>query len=457
MQPANGVRLDSSVSGLPGYTRSLLGFQFLNALNFTIALGAPMVLFAKFLGARESMIGVLMSLTPFFSILQLIAATVADRWGYKRLMLAGWGTRAYLLCLLCPLPFLIGVVPGPVLLAALFLVMVGFNMSRGFASGSWLPWLKVIIPEELRGTYFGIEGRTINAGVLVSLLGSSLLLGASPSGYQYSLIIALSATCGILSLHFLRTMPGGEPMAAGKDVSVSSLIAGVTTVWAHQPFRRITVLTSLYCIALSGVPGFLVVYLKDKLLFPDNTIMLITASAVTGSLIMGPVIGRLSDKFGSRPLMRLSLTGHSLLLAFWLLLALGRIPANVFVLAVVYFTWGVLGAGYGIPQIRFVLSNCPEREENVGLAVYQVLTSLCNGAAPLAWGFIIEFMHSYSKFDPFVLLFAVSLVLLVVGNVMLTWIKEHKATPTVEVLGRLLIEWPSRLISVFRPEGIGDD
>jgi len=68
---------------LPDYTRSLLGFQLLNAINFTIAIGTPMVLLAKHLGASEAMIGVLISLTPFFNILQLPAATFAKKWGIR--------------------------------------------------------------------------------------------------------------------------------------------------------------------------------------------------------------------------------------------------------------------------------------------------------------------------------------------------------------------------------------
>ena len=63
------------VRGLPNYTRRLLGFQAFNSVNFTIAIGTPMVLLAKFLGAGETMIGLLIALTPFFNVIFIMLAS----------------------------------------------------------------------------------------------------------------------------------------------------------------------------------------------------------------------------------------------------------------------------------------------------------------------------------------------------------------------------------------------
>ncbi|MDD4872740.1 MAG: MFS transporter [Kiritimatiellae bacterium] len=455
-------RQNSFVSGnpegtLPDYTRSLLGFQLLNAVNFTIALGTPMVLLAKFLGAGESMIGILIALTPLFNILQLPAATIAERWGYKKLMLAGWRTRTYLLFFICPLPFLVGKVPSPILVAVMFLVMLGFNISRGFASGSWLPWLMNIIPEKIRGTYFGVENRTINTGVLITLLGSSLFLGTSAKGYQYGLMTALAAIAGILSLKFIHSSPGGEPLKGAKDIGIFSIFTHVSRVWHYKPFMKIIILASLYSFSISAIPGFLIVYLKDRFSIADNLIMLVSAVSTAGSLVMAPVLGRLSDRFGSRPLMRIGITASCILLLFWLLVGLGYLPANILIVAMAYFVWGVASTSYGIPLIRFVFESCPEGRANVGLSVFQVITSMFNGGAPVLWGFLIEFIHSHSTFDPFIAMFASSLTMLIAANVYLSSLKEPAATRTVTLIGKLLIKWPAKLIAGFRPEGLGEN
>jgi len=442
---------------LPRYTRSFLGFQLFNAVNFTIAIGTPMVLLAKYLGAGESMIGVLISLTPFFSILQLPSTTFAERWGYKRLMLAGWRTRTYLLFLLCPLPFLAGKLPPPFLIAVMFLVMLGFNLSRGFSSGSWLPWLLTVIPEKLRGTYIGVETRTINSGVLITLVGSSILLGSSAAGYKYGLLAVIAAIAGIISLRFIQASPGGEPVKDAEDIGIVSVFTKAAEIWRHRPFMMTTTLASACSLALSAIPGFLIVYLKDRLSMADSAIMLVSGAATAGSLIMGPAVGRLSDRFGSRPLMRLGLTGFCALLLFWLLVALGKIPVNMPVAAVAHFLWGVTGAAYGIPLVRFLFGSCPPGEANVGMSVFQVVTSVFTGAAPLLWGFLIEFMHRHSSVDPFVVMFSFSFALLIVSNVFLTLLKEPEAIRTVAVIGRLMAEWPAKLIAGFKPDGFGEN
>ena len=245
--------VEQSGRRLPRHVKSLLGFQFFNSINFTIAIGTPMVLMAKFLGASEAIIGLLISLTPFFNILQLPAATLAEHWGYKRLMLAGWRTRTYLLFLLAPLPFLVGRVPSPVLVAVMFLVMLGYNISRGFSSGSWYPWLKEILPEKLRGTYFGVESRIINAGVLVTLLTTSMFLGKSAAGYQFGLLTVVAAIAGIMSLGFLKNAPGGEPVRNARDIGLFAVLAEVLGIWKHKPFFKITVLASIHSFALSAM------------------------------------------------------------------------------------------------------------------------------------------------------------------------------------------------------------
>lgn len=443
--------------GLPRYMRSLLGFQLLNAVNFTIAIGTPMILLAKYLGASEAMIGVLIALTPFFNILQLPAATLAERWGYKRLMIAGWRTRTYLLFLVCPLPFLVGTVPSPVLIAVMFVVMLGYNISRGFSSGSWFPWLKEIIPEKGRGTYFGIEGRTINTGVLVTLLASSLLLGPSAAGYQYGLMSAVAALAGILSLRFLHAAPGGAPDPAACDIGIFSVFSRVADVWAYKPFMKATVLASICSFALSAVPGFLVVYLKDRLNVADNSIMLITAAATAGSLVMGPWLGRLSDRFGSRPIMRLGISGFLVILLFWLLVGLGKVRATLPVVVIANFIWGVSSSSYGIPLLRFVFASCPEGKANVGLTVFQVIASMFSGIAPVLWGCLIDFMHVHSSLDPFVMMFSSSLALLVFASIYLTSVKEPDATRTVAVIGKLFVELPGKLLAGFRPDGVGEN
>jgi hypothetical protein len=68
-------------------------FSFYNAINFQITLGAPMIIYAKSLGASSTTIGIVAALAPLLTVLQLPTAYFIPRIGYKRFVLLGWFSR----------------------------------------------------------------------------------------------------------------------------------------------------------------------------------------------------------------------------------------------------------------------------------------------------------------------------------------------------------------------------
>jgi MFS family permease len=158
----------------------LLAFQACNACNFTIALGAPLVLAARHIGATEFHIGIMNALPVLLIALQLLATNLVDRLGYRRLMLMGWSARSFMLLLIAPLPMLTGIVPPWVLILGMIIPIMGFSAIRGFASGAWLPWLTAVLPPEQRGLYLGKEQRTMNVSGLATLLLCGILPRRKP-------------------------------------------------------------------------------------------------------------------------------------------------------------------------------------------------------------------------------------------------------------------------------------
>jgi hypothetical protein len=59
-------------------------FQLFNAVSFQIMMGAPIILFAKSLGASSTVLGIVASFTPLMTVFQLPAARHFDRYGYLR-------------------------------------------------------------------------------------------------------------------------------------------------------------------------------------------------------------------------------------------------------------------------------------------------------------------------------------------------------------------------------------
>jgi hypothetical protein len=86
---------------------SIHWFSLLNAVSFQLILGAPMILYAKSLGASSTVIGILAAFTPLMTVLQLPAAKYLPIYGYKRFVLMGWGLRTIFIFVVAAVPLLV--------------------------------------------------------------------------------------------------------------------------------------------------------------------------------------------------------------------------------------------------------------------------------------------------------------------------------------------------------------
>lgn len=451
-----GVQDSASVPArfapLPPFTNRLIGFQVLNAINFTIAIGSPMVLAAKLMGARETLIGFLLALTPLFVFLQIPAARLAETWGYRRLMMSGWRMRAYMMLGMAPLPMLVGRVPSAWLLGAMVALMLGFNLIRGFASGAWYPWLAHIVPADRRGRFFGRENLAINAGVLGAQILCGWFLGHDPPAWHYSVLFLLSFASGWFSVRFFEHVPCPPPQPGVVAGPADGVAAMVRHAWREAPFRRITRYTMLQGFAMSGVAGFLVVFLRDLARLGEGHVVYVMAASTLGSLAMAAVIGRGLDRFGSRPVLRIAGLGQIGLLAFWAIASAG--PAGVSFAAAWFaaFALGALATAHGLAGIRLTLAFCPRDSLTRAMAVNQVFTCVAAGLGSLLWGALIEWMRAAPALAgmpgmPFAVFFATGLVVLVVSQRVLGGIREPDALPAGRLLARVLWHWPIRAVS----------
>lgn len=436
---------------LPPFTNRLIGFQVLNAINFTIAIGSPMVLAAKLMGARETLIGLLLALTPLFVFLQIPSARLAETWGYRRLMMTGWRMRAYMMLGMAPLPMLVGKVPSVWLLGAMVALMLGFNLIRGFASGAWYPWLAHIVPAAQRGRFFGRENLAINSSVLGSQILCGWFLGHDPPAWHYTALFLLSFASGWFSVRFFRDVPCPPPQPAPAG-SGSGAMNMIRAAWREAPFRRITRYTMLQGFAMSGVAGFLVVFLRDLARLDEGQVVYVMAASSLGSLAMATVIGRGLDRFGSRPVLRLAGLGQIALLVFWTVASAGPAGVSFAAAAAAGFVMGALVTAHGLAGIRLTLAFCPRDSLTRAMAVNQVFTCVAAGLGSLLWGALIERMRAAPFLAgmpgmPFAAFFATGIVVLVFSQRVLGGVHETDAMPTPRFLARVFWHWPIRVIS----------
>lgn len=382
---------DRSAPVLPAGSLNINGFSFFNAVCFQIVLGSPIVLYAKSLGASSFILGVIAGFTPVLTILQFAAARMLHRTGYRKLVLAGWGTRTLFSCIIATLPLWPGI-PDAVRLWLLLGGLFAFNALRGFASGAWLPWLTAIIPENVRGRFLSRDQAFMHLGCFVALIVSSWIITRQADAVRYAAVFGLGALAALVSLWFIRRVPEGH---SAEEMRRSSVPVPWLAMMKHAPFARLLVFSLLYSVVIGGLGVFTVEFLAAKEKFGENTILLLGALAFVGALAGLGLTGPWLDETGSKPWMRRALLLFELAVVGWLLLAGGLLPAWKSVVGALNLLGGVAGAMFGVASTRIVMGSVPVMGRNHFFALYAVLSGLALGLTPMVWGAVLDALRSF--------------------------------------------------------------
>ena len=375
-----------SGNAFPPGALNVNGFSFFNAVSFQIMLGAPVVLYAKSLGASSLMLGFIASLTPLLTIMQLVAARYLHRTGYRKFVLAGWGTRTFFTLCIALLP----VVPGvdataklPLLASALF----AFSFFRGLASGAWLPWMSSLVPENMRGRFLSRDHAFMQGGSLFAMLVSSWVMAGQVEAGEYASVFGIAMICGVASLLFIRRIPEVDSPEALRRSSVRVPWAAMLK---YAPFARLLVFTTCYMLLIGGLSVFTVEYLVVRQKFAEGTILLLSGLGFVGALVGLAVTGPQLDVIGSKPWLQRALLLQACVIGMWFGLAAGWLPGWEALIGAINLLGGVAGAVFGVANTRIIMGSVPVMGRNHFFAIFTVITSLGLGGAPLAWGAVLD-------------------------------------------------------------------
>ena len=363
----------------------------MNAVSFQIVLGAPLILYAKSIGASSTALGVLASFTPLMTMLQWPAAKYLHVYGYKRFVLTGWTMRLVFVFLVAIVPVLGFLDPASklvLLVAALFF----FNILRGIASAAWMPWIAALIPDGARAGFLSRDQTAIFVGSLLALLLSSLVLGGGASPDEYSLVFLVSGLAGMASLFFIKRIP---EVSTGEEMLHTSQAVPWRTILFYPPFTALLVFNLLFVLVVGSLGVFTVEYLHEFPSFDASLVLTLSGISFAGSLAALAFVSRLLESHGAKSVLAGSLVLISLVIAGWFLVAAGLLPCTKTVIATLNFVSGMAGAAFNVANGRLALATMPLMGRNHFFALFSVVTSLGLGAAPVAWGISLDFIGTF--------------------------------------------------------------
>ena len=423
-------------------------FAGFNALSFQIVLGSPMVLYAKSLHATATVLGLIAGMMPLMVIFQIPAAQYINRIGYKRFVLAGWGTRTIFTFGMVLVPFATPFLDSTTRLVLLLALLFGFNLVRGISSCAWLPWITHLIPENYRGKYVSGDTAMANLGSFLTIIVSAVCLGGQSHPWQFAVIFAFSALMGVASLSFLNRVP---------DVPISEAIRSSSQpvpwleILRHRPFQKLLRFVMVWALAYGGFSTFTVAFLKTETSMTGATVLFVTSVAFLGGLSSLWLLGHRLDHVGSKPILSLSLCCWLVILGAWVSLAGGVLTPKLPLFLALQFFMGLFSALVGMANSRLAMAIIPVMGRNHFFVLYSVFASVTLGLAPIFWGLIIDFIGNRQgaflglNWNHYSIFFALVLMVFIFALVLALKLHEPKAASLEALLADIMIESPQRL------------
>lgn len=422
----------------------------LNSVFATLTFaGSVFVLYLAELGLPSGQVGLALSLFPFAGLLALGFAPAAARWGRKRVFLACYGARKLVMALLLLLPWVLAEWGRSVGLVFLCVVIGTFAVLRALAETAYYPWMQEFVPDRIRGRFSAWMALMYMLLSIVVLWVAGYVLAAGSGLWRFSLLIGAGCVIGIVSVALHARVSGGAPIPpAGDDrAHLADMAAALRDLNFVRYLRGMGAVT----VGTAALTCFLPIYLTQRVGFPAATVVRLEAVFMAGGALSVLVWGWAADRFGSRPVLMLSMGMSLLVPAGWLLLPGGMGPGLV-VCGALFFLQGVASNGMGVGAGRLLFNGVVPLERNTPyMALYYATMGLAGGVAPLLAGGLLTVLRGWDVrlgwiiMDGYSVLFALAAVLLVFGWRCYGQVRPDDVHTTRDLLARVaMVVWGGR-------------
>ncbi|MBD3274204.1 MAG: MFS transporter, partial [Candidatus Marinimicrobia bacterium] len=376
-------------------------------------------------------ISVIVSLPFLTQVIQVLGPGIIDRVGSRKRLTAHCMLYSRLIWLLIALlPLLVIWDKDPVLLFIVLAIvsLLFFNL----AQNSWLTWMADLVPPKLRGRFFSRRNMYIGALSTVLLIGAGFMLDFLKSkymeGFGYTLFILIAVIFGMFSFYYMSRMED-VPMVSNSRITLRELFQEIRI---NRQLRSILVFLSAWTLVTAVAAPFYYVHLYEHLHW-DYSSAAIYASITAGlPLLLQPFWGKILDRVGHKPILRIGITAAAFIPIIWILMAEPWSYVLWFEAVVTGFVW----AGINIAVFNIVLYALPGAKKSPVLAIFSSVTGVLNFIGMVGGGFLVSlFLNTHFSigswnFSPF----HIPMLLSVIGRFsvipLVKNIEEPEAQPT---------------------------
>lgn len=331
----------------------------------------------------------------------------------------------------------------------LILGLIALSACLGHTSGPmWLSWMGDLIPHRFLNRYWGGRQRVmllVWAAMYLAIAAFTRSAGSLPARRVFAVLTGIGCTAGVIDiLLFLRVR---EPT----NVTIK------TDVWASlvEPirsleFRSLLRFTCFFYSVSSFASAFMLIYILKGLHVEVWKATLVWCMIGLGNAMTAPIWGRIADRHGHRPVMRLCAWMKPAICLVFLLVT----PASaVAVLSVAFFLDAILNAGIEISVNGFMLKLAPRENRSMFIAAICALSGVASGLGAILGGVFLEATQSFSlvfldrTWNHYHLVFLISFLLRIPAIRMAGMILEPASGRSTVVLNELMSFWPMKALT----------
>lgn len=346
--------------------------------------------FAVFLGATSVQIGWLTALPQILGGLFQLVAVWFGQWIHRHwliVMNAVVQTIMLGVFALFAMPDFLDV-PFHWLIAVLSVFIVSSNIIMPH----WRAWMGQLVPDNIRGQFFGKRNRIAMLTSFISFVLGGFLLTymdeKGQTGYGFALLFFVAmAGRGVSSwllakMHDTHTRP-----TMGERHTLMQSMKHLYALWGDRDFRRFSFfMAGMSCfVALSG--PFFAVYMLRDLGFSYTEFTLSTAGSILSQFLMLPFWGRVCDQKGNRYVMAVGGCVIPLLPALWL------VSDNFTYILMLQFIGGIAWSGFTLASANYLYDQKPRDIHFASYsAIHSSLSAIAVFAGAVSGGYIIQWL-----------------------------------------------------------------
>ena len=296
------------------------------------------------------------------------------------------------------------------------------------ATSAWTSWISDLIPDRVRGRFFGTRNFVCNFFGALTAAGAGFAVRAAEDPIPVFVgLFALAVIFRLVSLHFLSRQPEPTP-AHSLD---GGFLAHFRTPLQDRSFRPYLVYAAGWNFAVWFVAPFFAVYMLTQAQVGVAAMMSFSAGGIVSNLIGQRVWGPLCDRHGDIQVMRM--TGLSVAIQpFWWLLTASH-GMGYYLMPLLSITGGFAWGGLTLATGNLTMRLAPEQGKTSYFAAAAAAGGAFGAVGPVVGGTVAAFLVARSPILPFALLEGLKSLFVLGGILRLAaWFLLERVTEPVD-------------------------